>query len=994
MRRFLCAISIACCALISLEVDAQCEVEASVFPGEVVCGDCATLAASGRGQGLQVFGENFNSGTPVGWSFTQQARFDNPCSISGVDGTTHIWMGNTSAVPRSLETLPYNFSSATSGGTVCFDMLFSVQGNAAPCEGPDEPDEGVYLQYSTDGVNWITIQYFDPNGGNDPLLINWNNWCFQLPPAALTDSTQIRWFQDNDSGADYDHWGIDNVEIFYNDPTYEIVWLHDGYNYGAGSSGGLNPKPACPQQTTDYVVVMSNGSQTCSDTVRVNVVAPQLVVNAGPDIRVCEGECATINATAKVIKRPAKTPTYANAEVTQIANTLGTSTTIGINITDLNITSVQPNSITQVCITGLSFFGFNLFPPAQQTIGDLNIYLVCPDGTRILLIPSGQTTSLTPLDGYTNTCFTPAATNDISLASPPYTGTFASGEPLSNLAGCTANGVWQIEVAPTTATGIGVGFFNGWSISFNDPEISYTAELSWNPVTGLSDTNSLQPVVCPTQDITYTLTASDTAGCVTTSDAVNVSVDTTNLNITATLTNPDCGATDGGINITVTGGSGSYTYLWSNGAITQDLTAVGAGVYSVTVTDPAHCQEDTLFNLSTANGPTINSITPTAETCFGLNNGSAVVSATGGTGTLTYVWSDGQTTATATGLTPGTYTVTVSDALSCESVAIAIVGAGANIIASFTATDETCFNACDGTISVSASGGTGTLDYAWSDGNATTSARTGLCAATYGFTVSDANNCTESGSVDVLSAGALFVNLGSDLTFCDGLSVTLDAGTGFAQYAWSTNETTQTIEVTQSGDYSVTVTSGMCSASDTVNVSVIPAPVININPSDTTITIGNGVALTTTVSGTANGNYFWTPSIYLSCDDCAAPVATPTPEGDYVYTVNYYDEQECAGSDSVLIKVLPENFTPVVPSAFTPDGLGGNNTIYVLPAGIAVKEFRVYNRWGQEVHNATVAWDGTFEGKEQPVGTFSYYAVVQLPDGKEQRLSGVFSLLR
>lgn len=993
LKRFFYAIGIAGFTLIQFNAAAQCEVEAAVFPEEVVCGDCVTLSANGRGQGLQVFGENFDSGTPVGWSFTQQARFDNPCSISGVNGTTHIWMGNTSAVPRSLETLPYDFSTATSGGTVCFDMLFAVQGNAAPCEGPDEPQEGVYLQYSIDGVSWVTIHYFDPNGGNDPLLVNWNNWCFQLPPAALTANTQIRWFQDNDSGADYDHWGIDNVEIFYNDPTYEIVWQHDGFGYGQGSSGGLNPNPACPRQTTDYIVVMSNGSQTCRDTARVIVVDPVLQVNAGPDIRVCESECATINATAKVVKRPAKTPTYANAEVTQIANTLGTSTTIGINITDLNITSVQPNSITQVCITGLTFFGFNLFPPAQQTIGDLNIYLVCPDGTRILLIPSGQTTSLTPLDGYTNTCFTPVSTNDISAASPPYNGTYEPGEPLSNLAGCTANGVWQIEVAPTTATGIGVGFFNGWSISFDDPEISYTADFTWNPSFGLSDTNSLQPVVCPTQDTTYTLTASDTAGCVTASYVVNITVDTTDLLITATLTNPDCGATDGAINLNVTGGSGSYTYQWSNGAATQNITNIGAGVYSVTVVDPAHCQEDTLFNLSTANGPAINSITPTAETCFGLNNGSAVVSASGGTGALSYTWSDGQTTATANGLAPGSYTVTVSDVLSCESVALVTIAGGANIIASFSATDESCFSACDGTITVTASGGTGTLTYQWSDGSATTASRTDLCADAYGFTITDANNCTETGSADVNSAGALFVNLGNDLTFCAGFPTTLDAGSGYDQYTWSTGATTQSIDVTQSGDYSVTVTLAACTAADTVSVTVTPGPSITVLPSDTAIIIGNGVAITTDVGG-ATGNYFWTPPTFLSCDDCPSPVATPTPDGEYVYTVTFFDQQECAGTDSIRITVLPENLTPIVPSAFSPNGDGRNDKIFVLPAGLSVKEFRVYNRWGQEVHNAATGWDGTFEGSEQPIGTFAYYAVVDMPDGTQKKLSGAFSLLR
>ncbi|HXH17717.1 MAG TPA: gliding motility-associated C-terminal domain-containing protein [Chitinophagales bacterium] len=997
MRTYLFIFFAAATVFIYSEGRAQCTVEADVVPTEVVCGDCATLSAFGQGQGLQVFSENFNSGAPTGWAFTQQARFDNPCSPQGVDGTTHIWLGNTSGVPRALETLPYNLSTATSGVTVCFDMLFSVQTGdpaTAPCEGPDEPDEGVYLQYSTDGgQNWNTVHYFDPNGGSDPLLTNWNNWCFQLPQAALTDSVQIRWFQDNDSGADYDHWGLDNVVIYFNDPTYDIVWQHDGYAYGQGSSGGVNPNPVCPHQTTDYIVSMSNGTFTCRDTVRVNVVAPSLEVNAGPDIRVCKDECATINATAKVVKRPAKTPTYFNGEVTPIQNALGSTTSININITDLNMTNVLAGSITQVCITGLTFFGFNLFPPAQQTIGDLNIYLVCPDGTKILLIPSGQTTSTTPFDGYTNTCFTPASTNDISAASPPYTGTFMPGEPFDNLAGCTANGVWAIEVSPVTATGIGVGFFNGWSISFNDPEISYTAEYYWNPTTALSDSNSLQPIVCPTQNTNYVLTASDTAGCVTASDTVRITVDVTDLHISAVLTHPACGSNDGAINLSVTNGSGNYTYAWSNGSTAQDLSNIPAGSYSVTVTDLMHCREDTSFALSSANGPAINSISATPETCLGLNNGTASVSASGGTGALSYSWSNGQSGSTITGLAPGNYTVSVSDVLNCLSVATVTVNAGANVIASAQATDESCFNACDGTVTVTASGGNGSFSYQWSDGGPATAGRTGLCAGTYGFTVSDANNCTETGSAEVNSAGALFVDLGGNLNLCEGFSAVLDAGAGYDSYLWSTNETTQAITVSHSGDYSVTVATAGCSASDTVGVTVIPSPEVSIHPDDTTILIGSSVQLHAEVNA-GNVNYFWDPIDFLSCTDCPDPVASPPQQGAYSYTVTVFDQQECSGTDSVRITVTPEIITPLVPSAFTPNGDALNNEFYILPSGINVKEFRVYNRWGELIHEGATPWNGTYKGKEQPVGTYTYYAVVILTDGTEQKLSGAFSLLR
>jgi hypothetical protein len=175
---------------------AQCEVQAFIYEDTIVCGQCVTLYAAGEGQGQQVFSETFDNGQANGWAYTNQAQFNNPCSPNGVDGTTHIWMGNNTGVPRVLQTLPYDFSQAVAGVTVCFDLLFAPQtGDAAtaPCEGPDEPDEGVLLQYSIDGGNtWVDIHYFDPNGGGDPQLINWNNWCFTLPPAALTTSTVLR----------------------------------------------------------------------------------------------------------------------------------------------------------------------------------------------------------------------------------------------------------------------------------------------------------------------------------------------------------------------------------------------------------------------------------------------------------------------------------------------------------------------------------------------------------------------------------------------------------------------------------------------------------------------------------------------------------------------------------------------------------------------------------------------------------------------------------
>ena len=106
----------------------------------------------------------------------------------------------------------------------------AIQSGASPCEGPDLPDEGVYLQYSTDnGLTWVTIDYFNPDtngcGGQAGCgFTAWGNYCFTLPPAAWTTSTQIRWIQTSDSGAGFDHWGLDNIQITGNDSTYFYYW--------------------------------------------------------------------------------------------------------------------------------------------------------------------------------------------------------------------------------------------------------------------------------------------------------------------------------------------------------------------------------------------------------------------------------------------------------------------------------------------------------------------------------------------------------------------------------------------------------------------------------------------------------------------------------------------------------------------------------------------------------------------------------------------------
>src|SRR5690606_15551253 len=157
-----------------------CDITTIASQETITCGNCTTLSAFGYGAGNIAFQEDFNSGSPVGWQFTQAVTIaNNTCGVPSPDGSPFMWMGDASVNPRSMETVPFDLSQ---GGVICFEMRYSIQAGASPCEGPDLSNEGVYVQYSTDnGATWNTIQYWDPNGGNDPQLTNWNEYCVTIP---------------------------------------------------------------------------------------------------------------------------------------------------------------------------------------------------------------------------------------------------------------------------------------------------------------------------------------------------------------------------------------------------------------------------------------------------------------------------------------------------------------------------------------------------------------------------------------------------------------------------------------------------------------------------------------------------------------------------------------------------------------------------------------------------------------------------------------------
>ncbi|MBL0053846.1 MAG: T9SS type A sorting domain-containing protein [Bacteroidetes bacterium] len=278
---------------------------------------------------------------------------------------------------------------------------------------------------------------------------------------------------------------------------------------------------------------------------------------------------------------------------------------------------------------------------------------------------------------------------------------------------------------------------------------------------------------------TYTVTIGDANGCTATA-SYTVTAPASGLSITESHANPTCTGNNGSINITVTGGTAPYTYIWTGGQTTEDLTGIGAGSHTVTVTDAGGCTISLCVVLTQPNAIVV-SVSTSAASCNGGNNGSAAAAASGGTAPYSYLWSNGGNTSSITGLYPGTYTVTVTDAAGCTTSMSKVVGAPtAIVIVTDSTTNVTGMGGTNGAAYISVSGGTSPYTYTWNTIPVkTTQDVTGLGAGTYTVTVMDASGCISQKSI-VITSGVFTCN-----TFHTETAVswkTAPAGTNIGAY--------------------------------------------------------------------------------------------------------------------------------------------------------------------------------------------------------------------
>lgn len=476
---------------------------------------------------------------------------------------------------------------------------------------------------------------------------------------------------------------------------------------------------------------------------------------------------------------------------------------------------------------------------------------------------------------------------------------------------------------------------------------------------------------------------------------------------TTTQTNVSCfGQSTGSATVSAAGGTGPYTYTWLPGNLNgASQSALAAGTYTINITDNNNCPGTTTVTITQPVSALSVSASATNTNC-GQSTGTATATSSGGTGTYSYAWSPlGGTGANASNLAAGPYMVTVTDQNGCQATANIIVNSiGGPTVSLVSSNPVTCFGDNDGSATVSATGGTGVLTYAWSPSGGSSATATGLTAGNYSVTVTDASGCN--GSLAVTISGPTQISVVETITNAscgssDGsIATNVTGGTGSYTYSWTPNgETTSSITGLSQGAYSVTVSDANgCSVTENYNVIINGSLPVVATPASSTINEGDSVQLNVTGAST----YSWTPASGLSCTNCPSPIAFPSATTTYIVTGT--DATGCTGSDTIIVIVIPivepcgELFVPTV---LAPDGTGPAENKKICIYGGCVSEliFAIYNRWGEKVFESTntdlsECWDGTYKGQPMNSAVFTYKLIVTLNTGEQIKESGNITLVR
>ncbi len=356
--------------------------------------------------------------------------------------------------------------------------------------------------------------------------------------------------------------------------------------------------------------------------------------------------------------------------------------------------------------------------------------------------------------------------------------------------------------------------------------------------------------------------------------------------------------------------------------------------------------------------------------------------------------------------TPGTYSMTFTADNGCDSTEVIQLTVFDMPQIEFI-TLPSCPNDSTGSITATVTGGTGTIIYDWNVNVGNVNQLENLPSGDYALTVTDGNNCSATATVTIVDINDQVLQGISTPVSCFGFDDGVyQIDSSFNGYLFSLDgefyQGSLIFDGLAAGTYDLYLQDEIndCEFIQSFTIESPPELLVSL-PEDTVLVLGCPIELQSIVNRSDSIIYSWSPSLYLDCIDCPAPIALP--ENDILYNLVVSDTNGCIAQDEIFIDIdkLRRVF---IPNVFTPNGDGENDILTVF-AGKDVElvlEFNIFDRWGEQVFGAnnflpndlTFGWDGYFKGKPMNPGVFVYMARVQFLDGETSLLSGTITLIK
>jgi gliding motility-associated-like protein len=791
------------------------------------------------------------------------------------------------------------------------------------CDASDEIlDSGVFLEAKSFGTGTLRVE---PQAVSlDGTVIEGctdGKVTFRLPKKVDEPfNIDVKLIGTAKNGIDYEQIPL-KLQIPNGDSSITIPIIAIGDNLKEGTESiGFDVQVDVCHRDTFWIYINDN-----------KIVRP----NLGKDTIICKGETFSKNATLPIALPPPLV--FENKDSVDVNTVTPFDPKIPATVSNIKVFGVQPvqlqaGMIESVCV--------NI---KHQWIDDVDCYLIAPNGQFIDLTTDngGSGGNGAGLDYYKNTCFKPSASVPITSGSSPFTGDFQAEGPWSDLWGAPnnpANGTWKLQLIDDQ-TGA-QGKLLDWKITFKP---YYEIKYKWTPTKGLSCSDCPNPIFKPDSTTTYIVDATDNYGCPV-SDTITVFVEDS-LKTPTILCNFVTHNTIQFAWQPILYAKG-YEVSIDNGPWIKPTTLLTHKITGLSLLQNVSIRVRAIGNCGGKIGygscQTLNCISATPKidalsdiSCFGLNDGAIKLTATDGLPPYTFKLG-GQTNGTGffDKLTPGNYTVAVTEQAGCISTVKFIINEPKKLKFAYAADSVTCFGGSDATAIVIASGGTLPFSYQWSNG-VTDSIATDLIKNKYIVTIKDANNCQITDTVRVYEPPTIKLLTETENIKCyDALigaaRVIPSGGEAPYYYKWDTN---QGLQITpkavnlSAGQHYVTVTDNRGCKSKTSVIIKAPDEIELTKAGKNTKCFGdkNGTVSIKVKGGTSPYNYLWNDS-----GKTKDTIVTNLESGVYIVTVT--DKNGCFKKDSVKI-TQPDSFF-IILKTYNPFCFGaGTGGCIVKPQG-------------------------------------------------------------